>query len=343
MSYQTFANPKGDYQSNQPSAAPTYRATPQEFLPPPKGEEGKFTEKKVNKGVGKFHGNHFRGYFSYISNPTQNQILAANKHFFENFCSIFSVSNIAKASTGKYKFNSKNTVEFQLGGTLNNLIKYSGYLFIPYPVKIPYPNLDALIGIIHSDWVSIERETNNLSCFASTLKREWIEKKELDLFSNITTIASTLNIVDRVRANELIKNIIEANQHHFLAGRRSWAIGYDNLVNLWYVESVAYEKSSVCEFSLIDKYGNLRQTVIELWINQINNYFSIIKNTSGIVATISGIPAKVNGKVIDGFSDYNYSRNVLFKVAEEKIDTNLLNAPWFSKCLQRHTGLTKNL
>ncbi|MCS4301693.1 hypothetical protein [Chryseobacterium sp. BIGb0232] len=331
MGYNTFANPKGGYSGAATNAAPTYQTTPKplSMVPPPKGKPGEFTEKNVYEGVGKFHGNHFRGYFSYISNPSRDQIIKMNKHLLENFCPIFSVSNVAKATTGKYKFNSKETIAFQMGGTIK--------------VFPNLPQLDFLTAVIHTDWVAIEKASDSLSLFATTLKREWIEKQESDLFSNLTKIVSSLGIIDKAKAFEIVNNIIDVNQRHFLAGRRSWAIGFDHSVNLWYIETAAFERSSACEFNLLDKYGNLRQMIIDLWVNQINNYFNVLKNTTGIMAKIAGIPAKVNGKPVNEYADYHYSKNVLYKITEEKTATALLNTPWYSKCLGRHPGLTKGL
>ncbi|PIF45518.1 hypothetical protein CLU96_2527 [Chryseobacterium sp. 52] len=331
MGYETFSNPKGGYSEPAVNAVPTYQVTPQQkpIALPPKGKAGEFTEKNVYEGVGKFHGNHFRGYFSYISDPSENQIKEMNKHFFENFCSIFSLSNLSKATTGKYKFKSKETVEFQLGGTIK--------------VFKNIPQLDFLGGIIHSDWVSIEKAADDFSFYGSTLKREWIEKPEYDLFLNLGKVAASLKIIDKIKAFEMVKDIIEVNQYHFLAGRRSWAIGFDHSVKLWYIETVAFERNSACEYSLLDKYGNLRQMIIDLWVNQINNYFRVLKNTTGVIAQITGFPAKVNGKVINEYADYGYSKNVLYKIVEEKTASVLLKTPWYSKCLQRHPGLTKGL
>ncbi|KMQ66483.1 hypothetical protein ACM46_02820 [Chryseobacterium angstadtii] len=330
MGYETFANPKGGY-SEPLNAAPTYQTTPQPkpMIPPPRGTEGEFVEKKVYEGVGKFHGNHFRGYFSYIANPSHSQIVAMNKYLFDNFCAVFALANVTKATLGKYKFKSKSTVEFQMGGTITLLEKF--------------PQLEFIGGLIHSDWISIEKSADSLSFYGSTLKREWIHKQERELFSDLGKIAAALNIIDVKKAFEIVQNLIEANQHHFLAGRRSWAVGFDRSVNLWFIETVAFERSSVCEYSLLDKYGNLRQMIMDIWIYQINNYFRVLKNTTGIMAHITGFPAKVNGKVISEYADYNYSKNVLYKIIEEKSAPVLLNTPWYSKCLSRHPGLTKDL
>ena len=60
--------------------------------------------------------------------------------------------------------------------------------------------------------------------------------------------------------------------HHFLAGRRYFSIGYDPVKKLYFVETAAFERSSVCEYSVIDSTGVLRENIVVLWENLILNF-----------------------------------------------------------------------
>ena len=333
MSYQTFANPKGSYQGSKPGAAATYPVTPKPVTPIPKyGKEGDFIEKTVYKdGVGNFHINHFIGYFSYkgVINPNPELIKTFNTKFFNNFCQIFSPDNAAIASPSKFNYENKKTVKFEING--NSKFKDTIIEDIKY-----------FSGLIHPDWVSFEKY-NDLSFYGSTLKRNWAEKFEVDLFKDVTNVLKQFNLVTTENAMRFLINLIEVNQHHFLAGRRSWAVGYDDSLALFFVETMAFERSSQCEYSVVEKTGKLRETIIELWTCLIFNFFKMFPIQP---SDIFKIPEHFNLLKTENYdlkSNNNNTVFLMYKAEDHKIATNLLNKPWVQKAIIRHPGLLKDL
>ncbi len=87
--YGPHTNPRGGYPT---AAAPTYLTTPT-----PKGEEEQRADftylSTIKDGVGNYHMNHFIAYFA----PTVNkfQPVTSIKFFYQNFCKIFSLNNVA--------------------------------------------------------------------------------------------------------------------------------------------------------------------------------------------------------------------------------------------------------
>ena len=345
MSYQQFTNPSGGYQVAKQNGGYSNSSAPYNLIiPNPKRsivipsykKEGEFTEKNVYEGVGNFHVNHFIGYFTTTKNlyiPSSKDILIFNREFFNNFGFIFSVKNVSDASLSKHTYKNKKTVCFKLGGNINKLVNYSEYF------NIPYFNIDKLGGIFHEDWVSFEMADNQLSFYGSTLKRKWVEKLELKLFSQVAELTKAVGLIDDnySSVSKFITNFIEVNQHHFLAGRRSWRVGYDEDLNHLYVETLAFERSSLCEYSMLEKTGKLRETILDLWINLILNYVGVHKF---MLYPIFYIPKDFN--LISRY-DYEFRGNVLYKVAEDKSSANILNTPWVKEAMTRHPGLLKDL
>ncbi len=332
MGYEPYAKSLGGYSNDDAGNGYSGNKTPAKQPSPSKGKEGEFTEKKIIEGVGNYHGNHFIAYYYNFMDdhiPSDAEIAKLVKLFSEDFEKIFSSPNVATATLSKYKFKNNKVIDFQLGGTLNKLIEYLPWLLIPYP------NLNSLSGLLHTDTVSIVFADNKLSFCGSTLQRNWIEEKELELYTAL------VQLIGKDKAFDFMSKIVEVNQHHALAGRRSWSIGYDKIINAWYVDTAAFERNSLCEFNVMDKYLDMRETIINLWVNLLNNYavyydkdFRMNFNLSSNINYI---------ELQDYLKGYNYKGNVAYKVIEGKTADQLLKTPWFADVLKKHPGLTKGL
>lgn len=270
------------------------------------GTEGTFVELPVTGGVGPFHINHFigRGLFGPLSKPEQVVAPLAYR-FFREFLKLFE-PNEAEAEKGKYKFNGADTIEFSLGGDKFELLEHLG-------------------GVLHSDWVSIQKSDDGASFYASTLRRRWLLRQEKVALFGAVKLSKT--------AADGLAGIIRVNQHHFLAGRRSFRFGYDDMLQRLYIETAAFERSSLCEYHIVEKTGALRATIIDLWTNLIDN----VQRSFGLpLVPPSLLPAKAR----EGYAtqlDVDY-RTGSFATADEA-----LKQPWFANLLPRHPGLLKGL
>jgi hypothetical protein len=304
MDYGTFRQPSPGYSApaKQPVVLPAAASEPLAYAD---GKEGQFFELRVTGGVGPFHVNHFVVYSGLLelSNP-QPIVAPLLQSFYSSFISLFEPDNAAKADQGEYTYKGADTIEFELGGVGDWDV---------------LPNLG---GLLHSDWVSFQKSDDGESFYASTLRRGWL------LFSEKLALAATTGATRRALAEE-----IKVNQHHFLAGRRSFRFGYDPALRRLYVETAALERSSICEYRLLEKTGALRSTIIELWTTLLVNVqkrFHI-----PFVAPSSLPPAARAGYQITG--------NVAYRTAEFASATEALTQPWFAKLLPRHPGLLKNV
>lgn len=332
MNYSDFSNPQGGYKAGPGLATPThavsaYQTKPSPLVTPKYGSKGEFTDKTIYlDGVGNYHVNHFIGYFDRgpKADPKDPAILVKlNKLFYENFCDIFSKGNLAKATLEAYQHKGAKTVKFQIGG--NYQPKWNSWI----------ENIKNSFGILHPDWVAFKPEENGLSFVGSTLKRNWAEKEEIQLFSLFSYIMGKVGLIDEEGAFKFAKNLVEVNQHHFLAGRRSWAVGYDYDQRRWYVETAAFERSSQCEYNVAEKSGMMRKAITDLWVNLITNFSEYSK------MSLTDIP--INSKYYEVINNYEYRNKVLFKADEDKSAQNLLNKPWIAKAFARHPGLTAGL
>jgi hypothetical protein len=270
---------------------------------------GKSSAQKSLKPFGPYHINHFISYFSVIDFDASKNDATTKSHeltwaFMQNFCQIFSKRNIANARHGVDKFETfdgRPTVEFRIGqGSIEN-----------YRL--------AMIGLVHPDWVAINvyppRDISNIEdsmdkivCFyGDTLRRRWHTKlesavfdlnsagpsdddssKNISLRSEISTI-----LVDHILSfPAVIRKIIgllfksddstldKILRSHFLAGTRSWRVGYDQDAKLFYVETIAveryshkiYSRFSEMQFNIGGRKESARQDIIELWSNLLANY-----------------------------------------------------------------------
>jgi hypothetical protein len=130
-------------------------------------------------------------------------------------------------------------------------------------------------------------------------------------------------------------DFIRVNQHHFLAGRRSWRLGYDSGLKCPYVETAAFERSSLCEYSGAERIGLFRESIIEIWTSLLTNVrkdFTSIKWISP--ESLLDQSVRAGYETVD---DVDY-RTASFETAEEALDEQ-----WFAKIFTRHPGLLKGL
>jgi|GEM_PF-2819408 len=251
---------------------------------------------------------HFNHFIGYFT-PPKKQV--STPEFFDFFPFIFSNrGNLASANTSEgYKFNGKSTVKFK--------------------------HTNPLLAYAHEDWVSLEMAADNLSFFARTLKREWAYKRE----AAVAALA---------KLNLNIELSIDVNQRHFLAGRRSWAVGYLPASKLCYVETAAFERFSHefyddHEFALsIDA-----PTIVNIWTKLIKDY-----------ADFYNLELIANDGIKHIFADYkkNYNyfsqpygynplarmqiiKNVYYIQAKRPTVAEAHAVPWFKEVLKRHPGL----
>ncbi len=241
---------------------------------------------------GPYHVNHFVCHFK-VKGATftdvQGQKTAAilTYHFLRNFCFIFSEHNIARAQYGPRglsAFDGSKTVEFAIGSNVGTAEHRA-------------------IGFFHPDWVAMSSTppvsiqdlddvtVKELSSFhGDTLRRRWDTVIEKNL---IAVLGGTISLTDRdtyalgllprpfdmilqymkaVVDHQKAKNILEFNKLHFLAGTRSWRVGYDTDRKEFIVETITIERFSCWAYEMAEKQHSTRDDILKLWDNLLNNF-----------------------------------------------------------------------
>jgi hypothetical protein len=318
MSYADYAAPGSGY---APYARPGYQPGGKAALAGAKSAkkaQWKFTELFITGGVGPFHTNHFVGYSGFEKvDPTRAALKAARLTTWlrENFCAVFSEKNIAAAAPyPERKFDGSPTVEFTIGGNLGS-------------------SLEKLAGEVHSDWVVMREDEPSTSFYGSTLKREWLTPVEDNVLTALDVKRMLRPKGKPTPAEDVVtERMIFVNQHHFLAGRRSWKVGYDAKLYRFYVETAAFERSSLCEYSVAEESGVLRESVVGLWTNLIDNVESHAKGW---------IPAQKRPEAVP--PGYRVQGNAAYRAGQHKTAAAALDTEWFAPVLLRHPGLVKGL
>lgn len=312
MGYQPYANPAAGYRKGPQSGynTPAKRATA-------KGKEGTFVELPVTGGVGNFHINHFIGYSSQalLTLQVKARLAELQQQFRDDFTEIFSVRNVAEANLRPYLHEGNDTIEFEIGG--NDETSKGMYY------------LRQVMGFNHSDWVSLQDDPGSRSFYARTLKRDWATFLE-------ESAISALELVDK-RTAIATEVFFEINRHHFLAGRRSFKVGYDEALQRCYIETAALERSSLDFYDMIERTGLLRPMIVQIWTSLIENFEKEHDgNPEFYWLSASGNPENVP----DG---YSVQGNVAYRTAQVRGMKEAVKAPWFKKVLSRHPGLVAGL
>ncbi|MDB5227531.1 MAG: hypothetical protein JWN78_1724 [Bacteroidota bacterium] len=275
----------------------------------------------IFNGAGDYHFNHFIAYID----PLQND-LPTIESFYEKFCNVFSLENIAKVMESERSFNGHPAFKFTLGGNIGNKIK-------------------KIIGFFHDDWVAMQMFKDGKSFYATTLKREWNEPMDNIVFNALETINPLEPLKNIMMSDVLVDSspllstsyrlIVDLNKKHFLAGRRSWSLGYDSIIKLYYVETAALERNSDIIYSGLVKAGGMRQDIIDLWANLLANFAPVF----GIHLCLLSPP--IYGKVFP--KDYKVQNNVAYQTGSKANIADAVNTPWFATVLKRHLGLIQDL
>lgn len=265
-----------------------------------------FELNRVEHGSGGYNINHFIGFFN-----TRREINIGEEilDFYSNFGKAFTQKNKATAKKEPYEFKERDTIRFTVGGTNGNFFEKS-------------------FGWVHDDWVSLEFDSKYESFFARTLKRGWLENYEK--VAVVATWADNFfrpNPIGFARSYGIHKLVI-ANQHHFLAGRRSWRIGYGtfNREKLYFIETAAMERYSYAfvDYALSDLAG-LRDTIDDIWSFLIVNYAKLKK-------------FKILPHYIPDGYDFTFG-SVLRRTEEHESFDVATSQPWFQEVIKRHPGL----
>lgn len=303
MSYAEFTNPGGGYKE---FAYPEGGYPPQADKGGPKvyGREGAFIElspykdlaKTMAGGVGDYNVNHFAGYFK-LDGPGKTKVTVAD--FFANFTQIFNPDNRATATKTEYTFKNHQTVQFVFDA--------------------PGPN-------IHADWTTLQRAAGTNSFFATTLMKLWLSKEEVAVINELmkwARIAEALSPAPLPEFNEA--ELLLINQRHFLSGRRSWSIEYAPESDLYYVETVAFERNSHILYTVLETFMGSRQAIVDIWTTLVANF------------------AKFYGLTLESRNMPGYSRledgNIYYITDQKKTVAEAQKLPWFSAALKRHPGL----
>jgi hypothetical protein len=297
--YGPYTNPGGGYPT---TAAPTYLTTPTPKPPDPSKPPDFTYLSTIYDGTGKYHINHFVAYFD----PSffNFQGVTPIQHFYQNFCTIFSTRNVARAVPEVVrKFKGLDVVKFTIGGNIGDFMQQ-------------------MFGKPHDDWVAMQMAKDGKSFYGTTLKREWFEP-----IDNVQMVSGGIS----PKFGPVIASmIVEANKRHFLAGRRSWRVEYDGSLKRCRVETAAFERSSHPLYEWIERTGLLRESIIELWTNLLENYPVVLHPVKAMKLVPTGYDVDVKG-------------NVAYMMEEDESAQKVLSTPGFPEVLKRHPGLVTDL
>jgi hypothetical protein len=282
----------GDFGDQKPAAAPEETNPNDRFdnqfaVLVPSGNS------KAQKGLppaGHFHVNHFICHFkvkgaSYTDAQGKKTAARLTFHFLRHFCFIFSENNIARAQfgpRGKSAFTGSKTVEFTIGSNAGTAEHRA-------------------MGFFHPDWVAMTsvppvsitdlddvKVTELASFHGDTLRRKWSTAIELTI---LKALASAPSGFTRYLAPAILpfpfgllfsflnegkldhaKTFLYYNRHHFLAGTRSWRVGYDTEEKEFFVETITIERYSCWFYVEMEKHHDTRQDILDLWDNLLNNF-----------------------------------------------------------------------
>jgi len=320
MSYANYATPGGWY---APYAAPTRGYTPQptpSAAKPSAKQAIKFREIPITDGVGEFHTNHFIGYSAYEEvDPMRAAFRAARftKVFQQNFCAIFSEKNVATAVLHPdIKHQGDSTVEFRVSGNVGNSAEKAG-------------------GLFHSDWVVMRSDSASASFYGTTLRRDWKYPGEALLAAAVAVVgakAKSASGKEKPVTQAVGDRLVKVNQHHFLAGRRSWKVGYDAALHRFYVETAAFERNSLCEYHVVEEFQVMREAIVKLWTNLVDNFESHARGWMSAPRIPEEVP-----------SGYDTRGNAAYRAGKHKTAAQALGTDWFASVLLRHPGLVSGL
>ncbi len=317
MSYASFAGTGGGY---APYAVPTRGVTPTRGAAAgkqPAKQAKTFTELYVTGGVGPFHTNHFQAWSQVAQHsPALVARLTSGltKVLYDQFCGVFSVKNVAGATLhADVKHQGSPTVEFRIGGNEGDALEKMG-------------------GLFHADWVVMRKHAASGSFYGSTLKREWVEDRELEFAKVLAQKAPKPKPGSEMPGGlEIAARLVTVNQHHFLAGRRSWVVGHDPALHRYFVETAALERNSLCEYASIEQFGVMRESIVKIWTHLLENFKTYAPGFQAV---------PVPKGAADG---YKTRGNVAYCAGRHATASQAVSTSWFAPVLLRHPGLVEGL
>ena len=121
-----------------------------------------------------------------------------------------------------------------------------------------------------------------ISFHGDTLKRKWLTALELIgvipglifkdiLIKKLSAFGVASAVVERFLRMDTA-TLMRVSAMHFLAGTRSWRVGYDVKTNQLFVETIALERFSCEHYRVADELHSTRRDVLDLWDNLLNNF-----------------------------------------------------------------------
>ncbi|MDB4917959.1 MAG: hypothetical protein JWM95_5603 [Gemmatimonadetes bacterium] len=288
--------------------------------------EGTFDELKVTSdGYGEFHTNHFVAFSSVVTGSAEEaeqRAAARTQTLASQFTELFTLGSVCIATWGppSYTFEGLPTVGFKFGGKRSD-------------------NLENLLGLFHTDWIALQPDAASHSFFARTLKRRWKEGLEglLDMPSQRNAALAVSQII-----------ALQVSQRHVLAGRRSWKVGFDRLLNRYFAETATVERNSSPILEWIDDNSTMpRETVVAVWTNLIENV--IAHGPSQGIEWLIPIGQHAESLLVyppdvaEAYPGYTEEGNVLYRMGSSATMQQAVTQPWLALVLERHPGLTQEL
>lgn len=230
-------------------------------------------ELPIDVGVGNYHFNHCIKYFSFRNmdqiNDPELKAKELTEKLFIGFDQIFNLpKNIAKLEIQEMN---NEVVGIFYGISLKQLLATDSDLGI----------LDGLPTLFHRDFVKLKYDNMDHSFYAITQYRNEIDESE-----RMDTLLDSYPTILHGIISDLVR-------YHFLAGRRSWKVGYSNSLKKYYIETVGFERYSLEKFN---KTGFMTHPfVIPIWVNLLNNFVERFKLDTEYLNDIDRTMNNLNG------------------------------------------------
>lgn len=258
-----------------------------------------FTDLPVANGVGPYHVNRFRIFFPA---PAGQKPGPLGREFVDGFERFFN-PNSAKANFRPFTHGGEKTIEFVF---------------------------DLLGPNFHHDWVYICGRRNDEDCAgfaAQTLKRnfedDWDKRLRVAVAAAVGAALGFFPILAplaQILAQKLGDLLVWVNQHHFLAGRRSWMIvdsakmlvggARDKSASVaperrnryvyqpvYVLETAAIERSSMTEYEVAQKIPEIVDAVIAIGPPSLINAISLLpglRDLRGLlIKLVQGVANKI--------------------------------------------------
>ncbi len=217
-----------------------------------------------NDGDGPYRVNRYRIYFRVRSTQACPTVASLASDFNSRF-KFFFEPNIATVSLRSDK---------PFGGVASLQFKVDA--------KALYGRLN--IPDIHTDWVGVIWSDNSKGFAVQTLERDFMERED-----RVAATAGALAGSPAMLPGAIVGgySAVQINQHHFLAGRRSWIIAsahnFDNnpsslnLNGLFVLETAAIERFSLIIHQIINVTGgalinDYDKAIDTIWTTLLRNY-----------------------------------------------------------------------